>query len=83
MNEEPEADALIAVDQKARDEQRDDDRDEPDDGRDVVGHAVLEPRDQDANARKKERENEKPEGDAMRCQIEMDVHGGADSWACA
>lgn len=86
VDEEPEADALIAVDpeedEQARNEQRDDRGDEADDRGDVMRHAVLEPREHDADAREKEREDEKPERDGVRCQIEMDVHEGAGSWAC-
>src|ERR1700733_4433392 len=80
MDQEPEADALVAVDpeedQEARDEQGHDDGDDADDGRDVLRHGVLEPRDQDADARKEEGEDEKPERDVVRCQIEVDVHEG-------
>ena len=69
VDEEPEADALIAVDpeedQEARDEQSDDDGDDADDGGDVLRHAVLEPREDDADARQKKRQDQKPQGNRV------------------
>src|SRR5665213_407945 len=78
VDEEPEADAQVVVDpeenEQARDEQSDDGGDDADDGRDVLRHAVLKPREDDADAREEEGEYEEPQRNGVRCQIEMDVH---------
>src|SRR5665213_157111 len=79
MDEEPETEALVFVDpeedQDAGDEERDDDRDNADDGWNVGRHAVLKPCEDHANARQKEREDEKPERDRVDVQRQGSVHG--------
>ena len=84
VDEEPEADALIAVDpeedEQARDEQGYDRGDDADDRGDVMRHAVLKPREHDADAREKEGEDEKPERDSMSGKIEMGIHGWLLLW---
>ena len=78
VQQEPDGDALVLVDpeedEDAGDEHRDDDRDNANRRRDVVGHAVLEPCDNHAEARQEERQDEEPEGDRVDGEGERKVH---------
>lgn len=78
MQQKPDGDALILVDpkqnQNARYQEPDEDGDDAYRGRNISGHAVLQPCDEDAQAGKKERQNEKPEWNGVNWEGQGEVH---------
>ena len=78
MQQESDGDALVLAypkeDEDARDEHRDDNRDDADRRRDEMGHAVLEPCDDHAEARQEERQDKEPQGDRVDREGEGEFH---------
>ncbi len=78
MEQEPNGDALIQInpeeDEDARNQRPDKDWDNAHCRRNESGHAVFEPGNENAQARKEERKNEKPEGDGVNAKAEKEVH---------
>ena len=78
MEQEPEGDALVLVnpkeDEDAGEQQPDDDRDEADRGGNELAHAVLEPCDEDSEAREEQRQDEEPKWDRVNGEREGEFH---------
>ena len=69
MQQKPDCDALVLVDpnqdEEARDEHGNDDRENTDGRRNERKHAVLEPCEDDADARQKKRQDKEPQRDLV------------------